>query len=104
MYYKIIKDNKIVDLMERLLYIKMSSKSGKILLSTQGEAQGIMSSDGTTAWHLKGFYEFPQGEYETVSAVPISELEYLQLKALNGKTPEEIIDAYTLLLIEEGLL
>jgi hypothetical protein len=36
--------------------------------------------------------------------VEIDELEYKQLKALNGKTPEEIIDEYTLLLIEEGII
>jgi len=34
----------------------------------------------------------------------IEEYEYKQLRALNMKTPEEIIDEYTLLLIEGGVL
>lgn len=104
MYYKLIKDNKVIDVIEKLVYIKLSPKSGKILLCPQSEAQGILSSDGKNIWHLQGFYDFPTDEYETASAIKISKEEYSQLKMLNGKTPQEIIDEYTLLLIEGGLI
>lgn len=104
MYYKLIKDNKVIDVIEKFVYIKLSPKSGKILLCPQSEAQGILSSDGNNIWHLQGFYDFPTDEYETVSAIKISKEEYSQLKMLNGKTPQEIIDEYTLLLIEGGFI
>lgn len=41
-------------------------------------------------------------EVDTIDIVEINKYEYEQLKVLNGKTPEEIIDAYTMLLIKEG--
>ena len=41
---------------------------------------------------------------DTVELVEISEAEYERLRALNFKTPEEIIDAYTLSLLEGGIL
>lgn len=104
MYYKIIKNNKIVDITDHLSYVRLSPKSGRVLLCPQAEAQGIVSSDGKNIWHLNGFYDFPNDEYETVSAVKITKEEYHRLKALNGRTPEEIIDEYTLSLIEGGLL
>lgn len=42
--------------------------------------------------------------YDTVQLIPIDTYEYQKLKALNGKTAEEIIDAYTLTLLEGGVL
>lgn len=104
MYYKIIKNNKIVDITDCLSYVRLSPKSGRVLLCPQAEAQGIVSSDGNSIWHLEGFYDFPSGEYETVFAIKITKEEYHRLKALNGRTPEEIIDEYTLALIEGGLI
>jgi hypothetical protein len=53
---------------------------------------------------VRGFHPLTRPGYETVDVYEIEEKEYHQLKALNGLTPEEIIDEYTLYLIEEGLL
>ena len=69
--------------------------------------QGIISSDGQHIWHINWLYNFPEeahGRYDTVVLEEIDEYEYKQLRALNMKTPEEIIDEYTLLLIEGGIL
>jgi hypothetical protein len=73
----------------------------------QPEAQGVVSSDGEHIWHSSWFYRFPekaQGRYEVVILEKIDEHEYKRLKMLNMKTPEEIIDEYTLQLIEGGRL
>lgn len=43
-------------------------------------------------------------KFDLVDLVQIDKDEYLQLRALNMKTPQEIIDAYTLALIEGGIL
>ena len=102
--YKIIKNNQVIDLLETLTYVQMFPTNYNVVRCGLKEAQGIMSSDKKTIWHLQGFYDFPIDKYETVEAVKISKEEYHQLKALNGKTVEEIIDEYTLSLIEGGLL
>jgi hypothetical protein len=104
MFYKIIKDNKVIDVIDSLTYVKISPKSGKLLICGRAEASGLVSSNGREVWHLKGFYPFPKEGYETVEIFKIDKEEYHQLKMLNGKTPEEIIDEYTLMLIEGGLL
>ena len=104
MYYKILKNNKVISVMEGLHYVRLSPKSGKILLCGQSEAQGVISPTDGTVWHLNGFYPFPHDKYETVDIVEITKEEYHQWKALNGRTAEEIIDEYTLSLIEGGLL
>ena len=102
-YYKLLQNEKIVDVADCLTYVRYNPKRNNIILSPIENAQGIVTENGNY-WHLRGFYNFPVGNYETVEAVEISKEEYLQLKALNGKTVEEIIDNYTLYLIEEGLL
>ena len=75
-----------------------------MVLSDENEAQAILSSDKNTIWHEKNLYNIPVDGYDTVSIELIDQFEYKKLRTLNLKTPEEIIDAYTLLLIEEGVI
>ena len=72
MFYKVIKNGRVIDVLDRLSFVK--------------------------------YYLIPSPEYDTVSLEEIDQYEYEQLKALGGKTPEAIIDAYTLSLIQGGLL
>ena len=104
MFYKVIKNNKIIDVLDHLTYLKWQPKNGIMLLSSEGEAQAILGSDGNTIWHVEGFYDLPVEGYDTVEIIPIEKFEYEQLKMLNGKTPEEIIDAFVTSLLEDNLL
>ena len=104
MYYKVIKDNKVVDVLDRLTYLRWQPKNKIIVLCGEGEAQAILGSDGNTVWHVEGFYDLPVSGYESVKLVQIDEFEFKQLKMLNGKTPEEIIDAFVTSLIKDNLL
>ena len=104
MFYKVIKDNKVIDVLDILLFVRYCPIRKRMINSSVDGAQGILSSDQNTIWHLKGLKAFPIDGYESVSIEEIDSTEYRQLKALNGKTPEEIIDEYTLYLIEEGIL
>ena len=104
MYYKVLKDNKVIDVLDSLIYLKWDSKHKTMILSGEDEAQAILSSDKDTIWHEVGLYEIPVGGYDSVKVFEIDEYEYKQLKALNGKSVSEIIDAYTLLLIQEGII
>lgn len=104
MYYKVLKDNKVIDVLDSLIYLKWDSKHKMMLLCGENEAQAILSSNKNTIWHEAGLYEVPVCGYDNVEAVEIDEYEYKQLKVLNGKSASEIIDAYTLLLIQEGII
>lgn len=104
MFYKVLKNNKVIDVLNNLTYLKWQPKNKMWVLSGESEAQAILSSDGNTIWHEKSLYEIPCDGYESVEAVEIDEFEYRQLKVLNMKSPEQIIDEYNLLLIEMGVL
>lgn len=106
MYYKVLKDNKVIDVLDHLTYLKWQPKNKIMLLSDLGEAQAILGSDENTVWHVEGLYDLPveAGEYDTVKILEVDKYEYDQLKVLNGRSIQEILDEYTLLLIQEGII
>lgn len=104
MFYKVMKNNKVIDVLDHLTYLKWQSKNKIMLLSGLGEAQAILGSDGNTIWHVEGFYDLPVEGYETVKLIEINKFEHDQLKMLNGKTPEEIIDAFVISLLEDNII
>ena len=104
MYYKVLKDNRVIDVLDRLVFVKYQKKHGIMLLCDESEAQAIVSSDSSYFWHVKWLYRIPVDGYDTVELVEIDEYEYKQLKALNMKTPQDIIDEFVLSLLEGGVL
>lgn len=104
MYYKVLKDNKVIDVLDHLTYLKWQPKNKIMLLSDLNEAQAILGSNGNTIWHVEGLYDLPVSGYDTVKLIEIDEYEYKQLKMLNGKTPEEIIDEFVLSLITDNVI
>lgn len=104
MFYKVIKNNKVIDVLDSLVYLKWQPKHKIWILSDINDAQAILSSDNNTVWHEKTLYNVPVDGYETVEIFEIDKFEYDQLKMLNGKTPEEITDAIILSLIENGII
>ena len=104
MYYKVLKDNRVIDVLDHLTFVKYQFKHDIMIACDKSQAQAIISSDGEHVWHVYGLYAIPVDGYDTVELVEIDEYEYRTLKILNLKTPEEIIDEYTLLLIEGGIL
>ena len=104
MFYKVIKNNRVIDVLDKLVFLKYQPKHKIMVLCGENEAQAILSSDGDTIWHEKTLYKVPIDGYDTVELVEIDEYEYKQLKILNGKTPSEIIDAFVLELLNEGVL
>lgn len=104
MYYKVLKNGKVIDVLDHLSFVKYQKKHGIMVACGGSEAQAIISSDGEYIWHVTGLYNIPVDGYDTVELIKIDEYEYRQLKVLNYRTPQEIIDAYTLSLIEGGIL
>ena len=106
MYYKVIKNNKVIDVLDKLTYLKWQPKNKIMLLCGLDEAQAILGSDGNSIWHVEGLYDLPveAGEYDIVSIQEINQFEYKQLRMLNLSTPEEIIDAFVISLLEENII
>ena len=104
MFYKVIKNNKVIDVLDNLVFVKWTDKKNRLLLCPINEAQGFLSSDLSTAYHERSFQKFPIDKFDTVELVRIDEYEYKQLKCLNMKSPQEIIDEFLLLLMEENIL
>ena len=104
MYYKILKNDKVIDVLDHLSFVKYQDKHKIMVACDMFEAQAIISSDGENFWHIRGLYRVPVDGYDDFELIEIDEYEYKQLKALCYMTPNQIIDAYTLLLIEGGIL
>ena len=104
MYYKVLKNGKVIDVLDGLVFLKYQKKHNHLLLCSEQEAQVILSSDGKNAYHERSLLPVPVDKYDTVELEEVDVYEYRKLKALNMKTPEEIIDAYTLSLLEGGIL
>lgn len=104
MYYKVLKNDKVIDVLDKLVFVKYQAKNQVMIVCSQSEAQAIISSDGEYIWHAVGLYALPVDGYDTVELVEIDETEYKQLKMLNMKTPEQIIDEFVLMMLEGGIL
>ena len=104
MFYKIIKNNKVIDVLTQLIYLKYQPKHNVMVVCDEDEAQAILSSNKNYIWHIPELYEIPIDGYDTVDLVEIDKYEYDDLKRLGLMTREEIIDEYTLSLITGGVL
>lgn len=106
MFYKVMKNNKVIDVLDNLIYLKWDSKHKIMVLTDENDAQAILSSDKNTIWHERTLYRIPTDEpkFEAVDIEQISEFEYKKLKMLNLSTPEEIIDNFLLTLLENNII
>lgn len=106
MFYKVMKNNKVIDVLDNLIYLKWEPKHKIMVLTDENDAQAILSSDKNTIWHERTLYNVPVDEpkFETVDLVEIDEFEYKQLKMLNLSTPEAIIDAFMISLLENNII
>lgn len=104
MYFKVIKNDKVIDVLDNLIYLKYQPKHKTMILSDENEAQAILSSDKNTIWHEKTLYNIPVSGYDEVEIQKIDVYEYKQLKMLNHKTPEEIIDDFVSSLLEDNII
>lgn len=104
MYYKVTKNNKVIDVLDHLTYLKWQPKHKIMVLTGEDDAQAILSSDQNTIWHEKTLYKVPVSGFDEVEIFEINKFEYEQLKMLNGKTPEQIVDELILSLLEDNII
>lgn len=58
MYYRVVKNGKVIDILDRIVYVKHQEKHDQLLICDIADAQAILSSDGNYAWHIEGLYNF----------------------------------------------
>lgn len=79
MFYKVMKDGTVVDVLRNILYVKYQKKHDLILICDMKEAEAILSSDGNYGWHIEGLYYFwPDNHPYAVKK--ISKFEYDTLR------------------------
>ena len=66
MYYKVIKNNKVIDVLDKLTCLKYQEKHNRMILCKESEAQAFFSSDRKKVWHTETMYNIPVECYETV--------------------------------------
>lgn len=104
MYYKVIKNGRVIDVLDQLIYLKWQPKHKIMVLCDENEAQAFLSSDNNTIWHESSLYNIPVSGFDTVELIEIDKYEYKQLKMLNLSTPEEIIDNFVMSLLEDNVI
>lgn len=104
MYYKVIKDNKVIDVLDKLIYLRYQPKHNRMVLCDESKAQAFFSSDRKNIWHTETLYNLPIDGYDVVELQEINKYEYEQLRVLNLSTPEAIIDEFLASLINEGVI
>lgn len=104
MYYKVLKDGKVIDILDQLFYVKHQMKHDIMLLCEKSEANAILSSDGTHVWYEKSLEPLEYKNFDTVELEQIDVYEYEALKRRHLLTYEQIIDVTVLAMIEGGLL
>ena len=91
MYYKVMKNNKVIDVLDKLIYLKWQPKHKIMVLCSIDEAQAILSSGKNDFYHERELYKIPSDsnvKYGTVDILPIDEFEYKQLKMLTCRSLE----------------
>ena len=79
--YKIIYQNMIIDVMNKIKYCKYVRIANRTLLCDKTSANCIVSSDGSQVYHIKGTLAMPSN-YKSVEIVEIDKEEYDYLCSL----------------------
>jgi len=91
MFYKVIKDNEIIDVLDNITFVKIQIVHNRLIVCPEKFAQGILSSNGANVWFVNGLIEENINEYQTVELIEVDETEYNILKdALSSNESIEI--------------
>ena len=88
MYYKLSRNNVVVDVIERRGFVRWQAKHGMLVPCAEDCANGVVGTDGKV-YHVDTMPEIPLETVETVQE--IGRAEYLALADSLGKTVEPLI-------------
>ena len=81
MFYKIVFNDMIIDVIRNPVWVIWLSRSGRFLNTDPGTANGVVSRDGSTVYNIIGKSSFVNytNQFKTVDVVEITENEYNNL-------------------------
>lgn len=79
MFYKVIHNNMLVDLLTDVQWIRYLPRQKRIVVTDRQSANGVMGSDHNTIYHLVGKSNPFEAELKSVEVIQISEAEYSRL-------------------------
>lgn len=87
--YKVIQNNEIIDVLERLHYVWRNPRNGVMLMCDAKRGQGVISHDGSTIYNIGTLADYP-----TVTLEEIDAGEYKRLRdLLDGvEETEEVVE------------
>lgn len=87
--YKVIQNNEIIDVLERLHYVWRNPRNGVMLTCDAKRGQGVISHDGSTIYNIGTLADYP-----TVTLEEIDAGEYKRLRdLLDGvEETEEVVE------------
>ena len=92
MYYKVISNNMVVDLLTELKFVRQLPNSTRCILTDKYSANGIVGSDNNIIYHLQNTDDtFSEGT-TTVTYEVISEDTYRALAATAAQSKQQNIE------------
>lgn len=93
MYYKLMNNDVVVDLLKKLYYVRYLPKSKRWVGTDALSAHGVVSSDGGVIYHLHGRSHVCPDDIQSVALVEIDAQEYEKLalqSAMQRKETQEL--------------
>lgn len=82
MYFKIIYNALVIDILDKIQYVRWLKRGKKFVKTEMTSANGILASDGINIYHVEGMPDFDgMGNYKTVHMVEIEKEEYDRLSS-----------------------
>lgn len=80
MFYKIVQDGKIIDVLAEISYVKIQIASNRLIRCGQEYSEGILSSDGSQIYYCEDLIRKNSNDYSEVTITEIDEEEYEALR------------------------
>ena len=94
MFYKVIENDKVIDVLSNLEFIVHQKNNNITVIGKKSEAFGVLSSDSNEIYAVSGMKTPPDGNYRTVTLAVIDSIEYESLnKELNNSNSSQYSEA-----------
>lgn len=81
MFYKVVCNNMVIDLLDEVCYVRYLTGQKRSVITDRGSANGILSSDHNTIYHLAGRPYLFEDDVKTVYLEQIDEAQFKVLKS-----------------------
>ena len=85
MYYKIVENGKVIDVLSSVTYLRYLKASKSVTLCDSSVANCVGASNGRTVYGLEGKFFSQDPKIKVVSMIPITSEDYKKLKELITK-------------------